>query len=237
MDEFTKAWAAFIDYVGRAVERAQGLPADQLLWVAGLAFSALALVLVAWAWTFNKLCKTRADLAAAKARSAEVQAKYDAEVRWRLASTRVEATETDPTASTPAASPELARKPASIEAIAPERESKASRAGQRAANTLRLVSPLMTFLALLGWGAFVYAAKTSMTVDHQLREELAQLKARQEQLVTERDQVQAQVAVAQQELVALRRRLEERPIAGPVPTPVGSDKPAQAPARAKRQGR
>jgi Flp pilus assembly protein TadB len=229
LDEFTKAWAAFIDHVGRAVERAQGLPADQLLWVAGLAFSALALVLVAWIWTFNKLRKARTDLAAAEARSAEVQAKYDAEVRWRLASTRVKTTETDSTASTPAAS--------SIEAIAPERESKASRAGQRAANTLRLVSPLMTFLALLGWGAFVYAAKTSMTVDHQLREELAQLKARQEQLVTERDQAQAQVAVAQQELTALQRRLQERPIAGPVPTPVGSDKPAQAPARAKRQGR
>ena len=58
----------------------------------------------------------------------------------------------------------------------------------------RALSLVMSLLALTGWGAFAYTAHSSATVQHQLREEvtqvrqeMAQLKSSQEHLLAKRD--------------------------------------------------
>jgi len=55
----------------------------------------------------------------------------------------------------------------------------------------RVLSAMMSALALIGWGAFAYAAGSSARAERQLRDELAQSKAAQEHLLTERTQQQA----------------------------------------------
>ena len=115
-------------------------------------------------------------------------------------------------------------------------------------NRYRVLSLVMSLLALTGWGAFAYAAHSSATVQHQLREEMtqvrqemAELKSSQEQLLAERDQARAQLAAAQQEAVALTKRLEEAQekasSTGSVRPPAALERPARSPTRTKRKSR
>ena len=75
----------------------------------------------------------------------------------------------------------------------------------------RALSVTMSFLALVGWGAFAYSAGSSASAERQLRAELAQSTAAQDQLRTDRDQHQAAVghlAQIQAKLVSARGELE-----------------------------
>ena len=105
----------------------------------------------------------------------------------------------------------------------------------RQVNLYRNLALALSFLALVGWGT-AYFARASAAVQHQLREEVAQLKASQDQLLAERDEAKAQVAAAQQEPTGLQKRLEEAQkasVTGSVPAPTPSSKPARPPAKAK----
>src|SRR3954468_18523507 len=73
----------------------------------------------------------------------------------------------------------------------------------RRLNANRALSATMSFLALIGWGAFAYAAGTSARAERQLRDELAQSKAAQEQLLAERNQQQ----VAAEDLAQILAKL------------------------------
>ena len=83
----------------------------------------------------------------------------------------------------------------------------------------RVLSAMMSALALIGWGAFAYAAGSSARAERQLRDELAQSKAAQEHLLTERTQqqaaagdlaqIQAKLASSRGELETLARRREQ----------------------------
>jgi hypothetical protein len=93
---------------------------------------------------------------------------------------------------------------------------------------------LMSGLALIGWGAFAYNAHSSAGAQHELRVQVVDLIAAQERLIaehdrtadtlnaarealsslrassaTERDEVQAQLAAAREEMMALEKRLGE----------------------------
>ena len=98
----------------------------------------------------------------------------------------------------------------------------------------------MTFLALMGWGT-AYFARASAAVQQQLREEVAQLKATQDQLTAERDQARAQLAAAQQEGMVLTKLLEEiqdkASVTGSVPAPTPASQPARTPAKTKSKGK
>jgi cell division protein FtsB len=100
----------------------------------------------------------------------------------------------------------------------------------RQMNLYRNLALALSFLALVGWGT-AYFARASAAVQHQLREEVAQLKASQDQLLAERDEAKAQVAAAQQGLTGLQKRLEEAQekasVTGSVPAPTPSSKPAR----------
>src|SRR5690348_11363088 len=81
---------------------------------------------------------------------------------------------------------------------------------------LRVVSVVLGLLALAGWGAFAYTAKTSATVQQQLQQQVAELKASQRQLtaerdraVTERDEAKAQLAATRGEIDALAKGLDD----------------------------
>jgi uncharacterized protein (DUF3084 family) len=134
----------------------------------------------------------------------------------------------------------------------------------------RTLSLILTFLALVGWGAFAYSAGSAAIATHDLRAELAQSKAAQDQLRAERDQHQAavgdltqiqaklvsargeletlaqkreqaraQVATAQQELMVLTKRRDEKQAKvsekGSVRGTKPSSKPARLAAQAKHQ--
>ena len=83
----------------------------------------------------------------------------------------------------------------------------------------RALSITMSFLALLGWGAFAYSAGSAASTTRDLRAELAQVKASQDQLVAEHKQqqeavgdlaqVQAKLASARSDLGALARKREQ----------------------------
>jgi len=83
----------------------------------------------------------------------------------------------------------------------------------------RVLSAMMSALALIGWGAFAYAAGSSARAERQLRDELAQSKAIQDQLLTERTQqqaaagdlaqIQAKLASSRGEFETLARRREQ----------------------------
>src|SRR3954454_1738996 len=62
----------------------------------------------------------------------------------------------------------------------------------RRLNANRALSATMGFLALMGWGAFAYSVGTSARAEQQLRDELAQVKAAQDQLLAERSQLLAE---------------------------------------------
>jgi|tagenome__1003787_1003787.scaffolds.fasta_scaffold20879105_2 septal ring factor EnvC (AmiA/AmiB activator) len=125
---------------------------------------------------------------------------------------------------------------------------------------LRVFSLAMGLLALVGWGTFVYAARTSAAAQQQLQEQVAELKVSQsqlmaerdqaragvadlkasrDQLTTERDEAKAQLIAAQQEVAALTKRLEEAQVKAsetgstrPL-TPAGQ--PARSPAQTNRR--
>src|SRR5215213_9368325 len=89
----------------------------------------------------------------------------------------------------------------------------------RRLNANRTLSVTMTFLALVGWGAFAYAAGSSARTERQLRNDLTQSTATQDQLRAEWDQqqaavgdltqVQAKLASARGELETLARKREQ----------------------------
>jgi flagellar motility protein MotE (MotC chaperone) len=89
----------------------------------------------------------------------------------------------------------------------------------RRLNAHRVLSLALCFLALVGWGAFAYAAGSSASAERRFREELAHLKASQDQLLAERNQqqavvgdlsqLQAKLASAREELAALADRREQ----------------------------
>jgi chromosome segregation ATPase len=75
----------------------------------------------------------------------------------------------------------------------------------------RVLSLTVSFLALVGWGAFAYSAGSSASAERDLRAELAQSKAAQDQLQAERDQQQAAVGEltqVQAKLVSARDELD-----------------------------
>src|SRR4051812_1872481 len=78
-------------------------------------------------------------------------------------------------------------------------------------------------------------------VQQQLRKEVTQLKATQDQLTPERDQAKTQLAVAQQEVIGLTKRIEElqetTSVTGSVSPPAPASKPPRTPAKAKGKGR
>src|SRR5215213_2808220 len=81
----------------------------------------------------------------------------------------------------------------------------------RRLNANRTLSVTMTFLALVGWGAFAYAAGSSARTERQLRNELTQSTATQDQLRAEWDQQQAAVGdltQIQAKLASARGELE-----------------------------
>ena len=90
---------------------------------------------------------------------------------------------------------------------------------RRRLNANRALSATMSFLALIGWGAFAYAAGSSVRAERQLRDELAQSKAAQEQLLVERNQqqvaaedlaqIQAKLASSRGELDTLAQKREQ----------------------------
>jgi chromosome segregation ATPase len=83
----------------------------------------------------------------------------------------------------------------------------------------RALSLTLCFLTLGGWAAFAYAAGSSAGVQRQLRGEVAQLKAAQDQLLAERTQQQeawgdlsqlrAKLASAREEIAILAQRREQ----------------------------
>ncbi len=88
----------------------------------------------------------------------------------------------------------------------------------RRLNAHRVLSLTLCFLVLVGWGAFAYSAGSSVSTERDLRAELAQSKAAQDQLRAERDhqqaavgdltQIQAKLASAQGELESLAQKRE-----------------------------
>ncbi len=82
----------------------------------------------------------------------------------------------------------------------------------------RALSATMSSLALIGWGAFAYSAGASASTARDLRAELTQSKAAQDQLLAERNQqqaaagelaqIQAKLASAQGELESLAQKRE-----------------------------
>ena len=81
----------------------------------------------------------------------------------------------------------------------------------RRLNAHRALSLTVSFLALVGWGAFAYAAGSSASAERDLRAELAQSQAAQDQLRAERDQQQAAVGdltQLQAKLVSARGELD-----------------------------
>src|SRR5215208_5159777 len=89
----------------------------------------------------------------------------------------------------------------------------------RQVNLYRNLALALGFLALVGWGT-AYFARASAAVQHQLREEVAQLKASQDQLLAERKQqqdtfgeiterIRAKLASAHEELRTLAEKREQ----------------------------
>ena len=86
-------------------------------------------------------------------------------------------------------------------------------------NANRVLSATVSFLALIGWGAFAYSAGASASATRDLRAELAHLTTSQEQLLAERAQqqealgdlaqLQAKLASARGELETLVRKREQ----------------------------
>ena len=132
----------------------------------------------------------------------------------------------------------------------------------RNVNMLRVFSLIMSFLALIGWSTFAYAAKSSATAQQRLSEQVAELKISQGQLIAERDQARAeladltasrdqfmaerdeakaQLAAARDEIAMLQKRLDEAQAkvleTGSVRAPTPSNKPARTATQTKKPRR
>src|SRR5215213_9716890 len=89
----------------------------------------------------------------------------------------------------------------------------------RRLNAHRTLSLTVSFLALVGWGAFAYAAGSSASAERQLHDDLAQSTAAQDQLraewgqqqaaVGDLTQIQAKLASARGELETLAQKREQ----------------------------
>jgi len=110
----TTVWSVVVEYLNVLVERVQAFPAEQLRLIAALICSTLVVVLILWVSTLRKLRKTRRALIEAQARCETLQAQYDAEVKWRTATERVEA------ARPPASPPQATQQPTSPVGGAPQ---------------------------------------------------------------------------------------------------------------------
>jgi chromosome segregation ATPase len=125
----------------------------------------------------------------------------------------------------------------------------------------RTLSLILTFLTLVGWGAFAYSAGSAAIATRDLRAELAQdqllaewnqqqaavadlsqlqakLASAREDLDTlahKREQARAQVAAAQQELMVLTKRRDEKQAKGSEKGKVQAAKPSGKPARLAAQ--
>src|SRR3954447_6522390 len=60
--------------------------------------------------------------------------------------------------------------------------------------SLRALSLVMGLLAVVGWGAFAFAIKSSSETERRLNEQVAELTVREGQLIAERDQARAEAA-------------------------------------------
>jgi chromosome segregation ATPase len=129
----------------------------------------------------------------------------------------------------------------------------------RTITLLRALSLVLSLLAVAGWGAFAYVAASSAEAKQRLNEQVAELKRGQEQLTSEPDQAkaevvtlrasrdqlvadrvdaQAQLAVARDEITMLQEQLEQLQArvsaTGSVRAPAPSSSPARSPARSQR---
>jgi septal ring factor EnvC (AmiA/AmiB activator) len=121
------------------------------------------------------------------------------------------------------------------------------------ATVFRDLGLAMTLLALIGWGGFAYAAKSSTSARDRLQEEIGQLRqevtrlgADQGRITAERDEargqlaaVQGQLAAARQEMAALRKQLDAAQAKSSETGSVASAAPpgAGAPARTSKKRR
>lgn len=110
----TKIWSIIGEYLNIIVVRVQALPAEQLRLIAVLIYGALFVVLILWVSTLRKLRKARRELIETQARCETLQAQYDAEVKWRTATERVDAVRP------PASPPEAAQQPSGPVGGAPQ---------------------------------------------------------------------------------------------------------------------
>src|SRR5215208_6278922 len=131
----------------------------------------------------------------------------------------------------------------------------------RTITLLRALSLVLGLLAVAGWGAFAYVAASSAEAQQRLNEQVTDLKTGQEQLqlTAERDQAkaeavtlragrdqlvadrvdaQAQLAVAREEITMLQKQLEQLQsrvsATGSVRAPAPPSSPARSPARSQR---
>jgi hypothetical protein len=72
----------------RLLDEARRLPHDDVLAAAVIASLAFLLAAVAWLRAARRARRFRRELAEARAQHADVQEKYDAELKWRLAGER-----------------------------------------------------------------------------------------------------------------------------------------------------
>ena len=78
----------------------------------------------------------------------------------------------------------------------------------RIVNSFQALSLVLSLLVLIGWGALAYA-KSSATAQREACERVGELKVSLGQVMAERDEAQAQLAAAQQEMAVLAKRLED----------------------------
>ena len=132
----------------------------------------------------------------------------------------------------------------------------------KAATPFRVLSLALGLLAIAGWGAFIYAVRSSAETEQQLTEQVAELKrgyeqrlaerdqartevaelrASRDQLVAERVEAQAQLALAQEEIARLQKQVEQlqakASVTGSVRASPLPGKPARSPAHPRRTRR
>src|SRR5215213_2740435 len=102
----------------------------------------------------------------------------------------------------------------------------------RTVNMLRALSLVLGLLALAGWGTYAYAAKSSTAAQQRLSEQVGELKVREGRLLAERDEAMSQFSAARDEVVALRKQLDEAQAkaaqTGSVRPPASSGSPARS---------
>ena len=77
------------------------------------------------------------------------------------------------------------------------------------ANGLWTLVFVVSLLALSGWGAFAYNAKSSAAAHQELRQQLAELTVSRNELTAERSNAHAQLRAAREELASVRGTLSQ----------------------------